>query len=131
VIGTPLNQFYPAKNRELQRLIAEKHLLISQFPLDSKTSRGNFPQRNLTMALIADACVIVEAKDESGSLYLGAEALRLGRPLAILESAVNDASLSWPKEYLEQGAFVLSSNGVNEFVSQLARCCTSQPRAIL
>ena len=32
VIGTPINQFYPKENRDLQIEIAEKGLLVSQFP---------------------------------------------------------------------------------------------------
>ena len=32
VIGTPINQFYPKENSDLQIEIAEKGLLVSQFP---------------------------------------------------------------------------------------------------
>ncbi len=121
VIGTPLDKSFPAKNRALQERIATEHLLLSQFPIGFQTSRASFPQRNRTMALIADATVIIEAQDKSGSLHQGWETLRLGRPLIILESAVNDPSLSWPKEFLKFGAFILGRNEVNAFIASLPK----------
>ena len=67
VIGTPLDKVYPRQNAELQHRIIEEHLLVSQFPIGYPTNPANFPQRNRTMALIADATVIIEATDSSGS----------------------------------------------------------------
>ena len=59
------------------------------------------------MALISDASIIVEAGDSSGSLHQGWEALRLGRPLFIWNTLMNDPSLSWPMKMLEYGAIEL------------------------
>ena len=61
------------------------------------------------MALIADASVIVEAGDGSGTLSLGWEALRLGRPLFFLPSVLDLPSLRWPREMIEYGAAILES----------------------
>src|SRR6058998_3745965 len=61
VLGTPLSQTYPPENAELQSLIMKKHLAVSQFDERYPTSRRNFVLRNRTMALIADASVIVES----------------------------------------------------------------------
>lgn len=108
VIGTPLNQFYPAKNRELQEQIMREHLVISQFPLGHPILKTNFPRRNRVMALISDATVIVEASDSSGSISQGWEAIRLGRLLLIMKSVVDDDRLTWPKKMLEYGAQVLT-----------------------
>ena len=60
------------------------------------------------MALISDASVIVEAGEGSGSLTQGWEALRLGRPLFLLKSLVENGALAWPNEMLNYGAMVLS-----------------------
>lgn len=107
VLGTPLNRFYPQKNFRLQEVIMRDHLAISQFPIGHRTQRKDFPLRNRTMALISDASIIVEAGDSSGSLHQGWEALRLGRPLFIWKSVMNDFSLSWPRKMLEYGAVEL------------------------
>lgn len=82
-----MNEVFPAANAALQRKIATEHLVVSEFAPGSAVARGNLPRRNRTMALIADASVIVEAGEGSGTLSHGWEALRLGRPL-FLKSVV-------------------------------------------
>jgi len=108
VLGTPLDSVYPKENFQLQDVIMRHHLAISQFPIGHPTLPRNFVIRNRTMALISDASIIVEAGDSSGSLHQGWEALRLGRPLFIWKSIMNETSLSWPKKMLEYGAMELT-----------------------
>lgn len=108
VLGTPLDRVYPQKNLQLQEVIKRLHLAISQFPIGYPIQPKNFVLRNRTMALISDASIIVEAGDTSGSLHQGWEALRLGRPLFIWKSVMNDSSLSWPKKMVEYGAVELT-----------------------
>jgi DNA processing protein len=119
VIGTPLNQSYPPKNRQLQALLASEHLVLSQFADGSPVQPKNFPIRNRTMALISHATIIVEAADKSGSLHQGWEALRLGRPLFVLERLMNDPSLSWPKELAHYGALSLDPDGLEAITEYL------------
>jgi DNA processing protein len=119
VLGTPLDQYYPKENRELQDLIAREHLLVSQFPHGYPVQPKNFPIRNRTMALLTDATVIVEAGQKSGSLHQGWEALRLGRLLFILESVANDPALSWPAEMIGYGAQVLSRTNLAAVIQHL------------
>lgn len=107
VLGTPLDEFFPKANAALQRRIGKEHLLVSEFPPGTVTSKGNFPRRNRTMALIADATVIVEAGATSGTISQGWEAIRLGRPLYLLKSLV-DTRMPWTREMVEYGAFVLT-----------------------
>jgi DNA processing protein len=108
VLGTPLERAYPRQNADLQHLIMERHLAVSQFPPGHPVTRTTFPRRNRTMALIAAASVIVEAGNSSGTLSQGWEALRLGRLLFIMKSTAEDPSLEWPREMLKYGAQVLS-----------------------
>jgi len=107
VIGTPLDKTYPKENTELQEEIMRHHLVISQFPVGRPIGRKDFVLRNRTMALISDASVIVEAGDGSGTLYQGWETLRLGRPLFLCKSVVNNPELEWPKKMIQHGAMEL------------------------
>lgn len=108
VIGTPLDRSYPRENAALQAEIAADHLVVSQFPPGHKVERWSFPARNRTMALIADACVIVEAGDSSGALIVGREALRLNRPVFIMKSIMTERpGLSWTREMIDHGARLL------------------------
>lgn len=107
VLGTPLDRVYPQENAELQNEIVRHHLALSQFRVGSIVRRSNFVLRNRTMALIADASIIVQAGESSGSLSQGWEALRLGRPLFIWKP-IFESSLRWPKEMVKFGAIILS-----------------------
>jgi DNA processing protein len=100
VIGTPINKAYPAKNAELQETIYRDHLLISQFPIGTRTFRSHFPERNRLMAAVSDATVVIEASDTSGTLHQSAECMRLGRWLFISRSVADDPSLTWPAKFL-------------------------------
>jgi DNA processing protein len=100
VIGTPLDQAYPAKNKRLQEQVYRDHLLVSQFAFGSRVFPSNFPERNRLMALLSDATVVIEASDTSGSLHQAAECQRLGRWLFIARSVADDPSLEWPKKFL-------------------------------
>ncbi|RSV11630.1 DNA processing protein DprA [Sphingomonas sp. ABOLF] len=99
VIGTPLDQAYPAKNKELQEAIYRDHLLISQFAAGERVFPSNFPARNRTMAALSDASVVIEASDTSGTLHQAAECQRLGRWLVIAKSVIDDEALSWPAKF--------------------------------
>lgn len=110
VIGTPITEYYPSENRSLQDLIAEKFLLVSQVPIwrystqDYRSNRLFFPERNATMSALAQATVIVEASDTSGTLAQARAALQQGRKLFILDSCFRNPKLTWPAKFQNQGA---------------------------
>lgn len=119
VLGSPLDAPYPRSNRPLFERIAADHLAVSQFSPGTATQPKNFPIRNRTMALLSHATIIVEAAEKSGTLHQAWEALRLGRPLFILESVAKNRALSWPEEVRRYGAQVLSEATVEDLIEQL------------
>lgn len=68
VIGTGLDKVYPAENQKLQRLVAEKGVLITEYPLGSAPLPYHFPERNRIIAGLCTACLVLMAKEKSGSL---------------------------------------------------------------
>ena len=110
VIGTPINQAYPKKNKQLQELVAREHLLLSHVPIyryskePFQTKKFYFPQRNIIMAAVSDATIIVEASDTSGTLTQARACINMGRKLFILNSCFEQPNLSWPHKFLEKGA---------------------------
>lgn len=110
VIGTPLNEYYPKENRELQDIIARDHLVISQVPFlryrdqNFKTNRLFFPARNVTMSALTSATIIVEAGNTSGTLVQARAALAQKRKLFILDSCFRRADLTWPARFEKLGA---------------------------
>jgi DNA processing protein len=74
--------------------------------------------RNRTMALLSDATVIVEAGEQSGTIHQGWEALRLGRPLYIMESLALEGH-EWTSEMRRYGALVLSDKTKDLFLESI------------
>lgn len=99
VIGTPLEQAYPAEHKDLQQEIANHHLLITPFAAGSRVFPANFPKRNRVMAALTDGTVIIEASDSSGTLHQAVECERLGRWLFILQSVFDNPDLEWPRKF--------------------------------
>ena len=114
VLGTPICEFYPPENRDLQRKIADEHLVISQVPIvryskqHFRANRYFFPERNATMSALTEATVIIEAGETSGSLVQARHAIKQGRKLFILDSCFRNPSITWPAKFLDQGAVRVS-----------------------
>lgn len=127
VLGTPLDKPYPSKNRELFQRIVQHHLAVSQFAPGTRTQPSHFPMRNRTMALIADATIIVEAGEGSGSLHQGWEALRLGRPLFLSETLVEMPGLRWASEMTRYGAQPLALDSIEAVFESLPERRAGEP----
>jgi DNA processing protein len=111
VLGTPISHTYPRANGDLQKFIGEKHLLMSQVPLERYEAQKNlannrwfFPERNKTMSALTEATIIIEAGNTSGTLVQAREALRQGRKLFILNSCFERNDLEWPSKFEAEGA---------------------------
>lgn len=110
VIGTPLSHVYPKAHGALQRLIADRFLVVSPVPLkryesqDYRLNRFFFPERNAVMSALTEATVIVEAGETSGTLTQARAALQQGRKLLVLDSCFRDPRLTWPARLEERGA---------------------------
>ncbi len=88
VIGTGLNRTYPPENHALQREIANRCAVISQFWPDSPPTKRTFPMRNATMSGIALATVVVEASETSGARTQARLALAHARPVFLTRRLV-------------------------------------------
>jgi DNA processing protein len=87
VVGTGLDRCYPSEHLPLQRQIADRGAVVSQFWPDSPPGRQTFPLRNVTMSGISLATVVVEASQTSGARIQARRALAHGR-LVFLSRAV-------------------------------------------
>ena len=115
VIGTPINEVYPKENAELQKKIAREHLLVSQVPFYKyahqpyKSRRYYFVERNVTMAAISKATVVVEASETSGTLVQARACLKQGRCLFIMRSCFESPHAEWAERMVAKGAKILDS----------------------
>jgi DNA processing protein len=91
VIGTGVRRSYPPQNAALQRTIAERGAVISQFWPDAAPTRGSFPLRNATMSGLALATVVIEASPTSGARIQARRALAHGRPVFLYRQVLAEA----------------------------------------
>lgn len=92
-LGNGITRIYPKENAALQREIAAKGLVLSQFYPDAPPTKSTFPMRNASMSGYGLATIIVEAGEYSGTRIQARLARQHGRPV-ILSSKVA-AETTW------------------------------------
>jgi DNA protecting protein DprA len=100
VIGTGINQSYPAENRELQARIAREGLVLSQFWPDAPPTKHSFPMRNAVMSGFGRATIVVEAGEHSGARIQARKAVGHGRPVIFTDLVVE--TNKWPSDLIGQ-----------------------------
>jgi DNA processing protein len=69
VLGHGLDRIYPSTHCELARKMCENNGgLLTEFPINTKPDRINFPMRNRIVAGMSDALIIIESKRKGGSM---------------------------------------------------------------
>jgi DNA processing protein len=81
VLGCGIDRDYPAAHAELARRIAETGGIVSEYEPGTEPAPWRFPARNRIIAALADAVVIVEARERSGALITVDLAIEIGRPI--------------------------------------------------
>ena len=107
VIGTGVRRCYPAENLALQRQIATRCAVISQFLPDDGPTRRSFPMRNAVMSGLSLATVVIEASLKSGARTQARSALAQDRPVLLARSVLAE---QWARELAERpGVHVFDS----------------------
>ncbi|TMD34346.1 MAG: DNA-protecting protein DprA [Chloroflexi bacterium] len=89
VMGTGVDIVYPAAHARLaEEILAAGGALVSQFPNGTEPRRRHFPARNLTMAALSDAVVVVEAVQGSGALITAEAALDLHKEVMAVPGSI-------------------------------------------
>ncbi|WP_242613367.1 DNA-processing protein DprA [Herbihabitans rhizosphaerae] len=108
VIGTGIERYYPAANRDLQDRIAHNGLLLSQFWPNSPPTKLSFPLRNATMSAYGKATVIVEAGEKSGARIQARVAVAHGRPVILMKSVV--LATEWGRALRDQPGVTIADS---------------------
>ncbi len=117
VLGCGVDVVYPSENRRLAAELAEKGLLLSEFPLGSPAYPQNFPIRNRIISGMSAGVLVVEGAQYSGSAITARLAVEQGREVFAVPGNIT-SKMSWgPNLLIKQGAHLVQE--WNDVVSAL------------
>jgi DNA processing protein len=117
VIGTGADIVYPARNRDLAHAIAERGLIVSEFPLGTPATAANFPRRNRIISGLSKGVLVIEAALRSGSLITARLAGEQGRDVFALPGSIHSPLAKGCHQLIKQGAKLVDS--VDDILEEL------------
>jgi len=110
VLATGIDISYPASNKTLIEEIARSGGLMTELLPGAPPRRSFFPTRNRLLAALAEAVIVVQAGENSGSLITAKWAAKLGRPLYVLKPVAETSDWSGNQALLDAGATCLEGD---------------------
>ena len=104
VLGCGVDRDYPRAHRGLAASIAERGLIVSEYPPGVEPAPWRFPARNRIVAGLCDATVVVEARERSGALITADLALDEGREVLAVPGEVTSLLSKGTNHLLRLGA---------------------------
>lgn len=104
VLGCGVDICYPSSNAELYGEICKTGGVISEYLPGTAPSPGLFPARNRIISALADAVLVVEARQKSGTLITVDMALEQGREVYVIPGRITDRLSDGCNRLLVQGA---------------------------
>lgn len=117
VVGTGLDIVYPSRHRDLAHKIAERGLILSEYPLGTPSKAQNFPRRNRLISGLSLGCLVVEANIESGSLITARLAAEQGREVFTILGSIHSPVTKGCHQLIKQGAKLFES--VQDIVEEI------------
>ena len=109
VVGTGLDRVYPKEHRDLAHRIAQRGLLLSEYPLGTPPTPANFPRRNRILAGLSFGTLVVEAALKSGSLITARLALEQGKDVFAIPGSIHATQARGCHALIKQGAKLVES----------------------
>ena len=117
VLGSGVDICYPVENIELYGDIINNGGIISEYPPGSSPEGWHFPQRNRIISGLADKIVVVEARENSGSLITVEWALEQGGDVMAVPGRVDDKLSQGCNRLIKSGAGIVTN--VDDILSDL------------
>lgn len=103
VVGSGLDRVYPREHRSLWRCVAERGVILSEYPLGTPAVAWQFPARNRIIAALADVVVVVESQSTGGALGTAVEGARRSKPVLAVPGPVTAPSSAGTNQLLFDG----------------------------
>jgi DNA processing protein len=109
VCGTGLDTCYPRQNQPLFDRIAQRGVLVSEFPPGTQPRAFHFPRRNRIISGLSRGVVVVEAAAGSGSLITADHAAGQGRDVFAVPGSPLNPLAAGCNELIRNGAVLVRS----------------------
>lgn len=109
IVGTGLDRVYPRQHRDLAHRIAQRGLLLSEYPLGTPPLSPNFPKRNRIIAGLTRGTLVVEAALKSGSLITARLAVEQGKDVFAIPGSIHSTQARGCHALIKQGAKLVES----------------------
>lgn len=104
VLGCGIDRDYPRAHASLAAAVAERGLIVSEYPPGVEPAPWRFPARNRIVAGVARATVVVEARERSGALITADLALDEGREVLAVPGEITSQLSRGTNHLLRLGA---------------------------
>jgi len=103
VVGSGLDVVYPRAHARLQRQVASRGVVLSEWPLGTRPEAWRFPARNRILATLADVVVVVESHMAGGSRHTVDAANDRGRRILAVPGPITSPASAGTNQLLLEG----------------------------
>lgn len=109
IIGSGFSYPYPYEHQALFHELATHHLILSEYPPETKPARFHFPERNRLISALGFGTLIIEAKQKSGTMITADQALEQGRIVMALPGDILNPNTVGCHTLIQQGAKLIQN----------------------
>ena len=109
VLGSGINYIFPRENKKLYEQIAERGVVLSEFPPQMPPTHGTFPTRNRIIAGLSRGVIVVEAGQKSGALITSTYAGDYGRDVFAIPGQIYAEKSEGCHDLIRDGATLIKS----------------------
>ncbi len=102
VLGCGVDVVYPPENRGLYAEIAERGLIVSEYPPGEKVNAHNFPARNRIISGLSRGVLVTEAGEKSGTILTINYALDQGKDVFCVPGSIYNQASSGCNRYIKE-----------------------------
>lgn len=113
VVANGLARCFPAEHRGLVEEVVRHGAVISEYPMDEKPARMNFPERNRIIAAMGLGTIVAEAPARSGALITADMALDENRSLYVVPGDITRKTAQGCNNLIRAGAARLITSGAD------------------
>lgn len=104
VLGSGADVCYPKEQKLLYERLKERGGVLSEETPGTPPFSWNFPKRNRIISALADGVLLVEAKENSGSLITAEHALEQGKEVYAIPGRIYDSLSAGTNRLIQEGA---------------------------